>query len=139
MAVAMCPLPQPACEPFASHHGADFYGLPRNTQRITLRRESWTPPERFAFGDAELKPLRAGEALADADKALQRYLSLPQQPGQPSYADAHWRRGMIAERRNNVADARSAYRQALEVNPQHAASLQALARLAGQQEDDRSE
>lgn len=51
-------------EGFASHHGADFYGLPRNPQRITLRRESWTPPERFAFGDAELKPLRAGEALA---------------------------------------------------------------------------
>lgn len=51
-------------EGFASHHGADFYGLPRNPQRITLKRESWTPPERFAFGDAELKPLRAGEALA---------------------------------------------------------------------------
>jgi dihydroorotase len=51
-------------EGFASHHGADFYGLPRNTERITLRRESWTPPERFAFGEAELKPLRAGEALA---------------------------------------------------------------------------
>jgi dihydroorotase len=51
-------------EGFASHHGADFYGLPRNAQRITLKRESWTPPERFAFGDAELKPLRAGEALA---------------------------------------------------------------------------
>jgi dihydroorotase len=51
-------------EGFASHHGADFYGLPRNTRRITLRRESWTPPERFTFGDAELKPLRAGEALA---------------------------------------------------------------------------
>ncbi|QBK04448.1 dihydroorotase [Hylemonella gracilis] len=51
-------------EGFASHHGADFYGLPRNAQRITLRRESWTPPERFTFGEAELKPLRAGEALA---------------------------------------------------------------------------
>ncbi len=50
-------------EAFASFNGADFYGLPRNTDRITLRRESWTPPESFAFGDAELKPLRAGEAL----------------------------------------------------------------------------
>ena len=50
-------------EAFASFNGADFYGLPRNTGRITLRRESWTPPESFAFGDAELKPLRAGEAL----------------------------------------------------------------------------
>ncbi len=50
-------------EGFAAFFGADFYGLPRNTDRITLRRESWTPPERFAFGAGELKPLRSGEAL----------------------------------------------------------------------------
>jgi dihydroorotase len=50
-------------EGFASFHGADFYGLPRNTGTITLRRESWTPPEAYPFGEAELKPLRAGEAL----------------------------------------------------------------------------
>jgi dihydroorotase len=50
-------------EGFASFHGADFYGLPRNTGHITLKRESWTPPESFAFGEAELKPLRSGEAL----------------------------------------------------------------------------
>ena len=50
-------------EAFASFHGADFYGLPRNAGTLTLRRDRWTPPESFAFGDAELKPLRAGEAL----------------------------------------------------------------------------
>lgn len=50
-------------EAFASFNGPDFYNLPRNTGTITLRKESWTPPESFAFGDAELKPLRAGEAL----------------------------------------------------------------------------
>ena len=50
-------------EAFASFHGADFYGLQRNTSTITLRRESWTPPESFAFGQTELKPLRSGEAL----------------------------------------------------------------------------
>lgn len=50
-------------EGFASFHGADFYGLPRNTDTITLRRESWTPPESFPFGEAQLKPLRSGEAL----------------------------------------------------------------------------
>jgi len=51
-------------EAFASFNGADFYGLPRNTGTLTLKRESWTPPERFAFGQAELKPLASGEALA---------------------------------------------------------------------------
>jgi len=50
-------------EGFASFHGADFYGLPRNSGTITLRRESWTPPESYAFGQARLKPLRSGEAL----------------------------------------------------------------------------
>jgi dihydroorotase len=50
-------------EGFASFHGADFYGLPRNTGRISLRKESWTVPEGFAFGEAVLKPLGGGEAL----------------------------------------------------------------------------
>ena len=50
-------------EGFASFYGADFYGLPRNTGTITLKREAWTPPESFAFGEARLKPLRSGEDL----------------------------------------------------------------------------
>jgi dihydroorotase len=50
-------------EAFASFNGADFYGLPRNQGTITLRRESWMPPESYVFGEAELKPLRSGEAL----------------------------------------------------------------------------
>jgi len=50
-------------EGFASFFGADFYGLPRNQGTITLRRERWTPPASFPFGEAELKPLRSGESL----------------------------------------------------------------------------
>jgi len=50
-------------EGFASVHGADFYGLPRNSERIMLRREPWTLPEAVPFGDALLKPLRGGETL----------------------------------------------------------------------------
>ncbi|WP_372659697.1 dihydroorotase [Hydrogenophaga sp.] len=50
-------------EGFASFFGADFYGLPRNSGQITLRRESWVSPDSFAFGETELKPLRGGEAL----------------------------------------------------------------------------
>ena len=50
-------------EAFASFNGPAFYGLPRNAGTITLKREIWTPPESFAFGEAELKPLRSGEAL----------------------------------------------------------------------------
>ena len=54
----------PRLEGFASHHGADFYGLPRNTGSVTLHREAWTLPETVAFGDTTLKPLRGGEPLA---------------------------------------------------------------------------
>jgi dihydroorotase len=52
-------------EGFASFHGPDFYGLPRNTGTVTLRKEPLELPESIPFGDAaQLKPLRAGETLA---------------------------------------------------------------------------
>jgi len=50
-------------EAFASEHGPAFYGLPRNSGRITLVRESWTVPESIAFGEHALVPLRAGESI----------------------------------------------------------------------------
>jgi dihydroorotase len=50
-------------EGFASFHGADFYGLPRNTRRITLRREAWQVPASVGFGEYRLVPLRAGENI----------------------------------------------------------------------------
>jgi dihydroorotase len=51
-------------EAFASFYGADFYGLPRNTERITLVRQAWTVPETIPMADGELVPLRAGQAIA---------------------------------------------------------------------------
>ena len=50
-------------EAFAAFHGPDFYGLPRNAERITLIREDWTVPERYPVGSDELIPFRAGETL----------------------------------------------------------------------------
>jgi dihydroorotase len=47
-------------EGFASEFGADFYGLPRNEERITLSRDPWPVPQSFAFGVDKLVPLRAG-------------------------------------------------------------------------------
>ena len=51
-------------EAFASFNGPAFYGLPRNQRTVTLVRQSQPVPERIAFGDAELKPLRGGDTLA---------------------------------------------------------------------------
>ena len=39
------------CEAFASHFGADFYGLPRHTDTITLIKEPWMPPDFYDFGE----------------------------------------------------------------------------------------
>ncbi len=50
-------------EAFASFYGADFYGLPRHTDTLTLRRESWTAPASLPMGSETLVPLRAGEAI----------------------------------------------------------------------------
>ena len=50
-------------EGFASLHGPAFYGLPPNAGTVTLRREPWVLPETLPFGEATIKPLRAGETL----------------------------------------------------------------------------
>ena len=51
-------------EGFASHFGADFYGLPRNTDSVTLERCEQTLPDAIPFGDETLVPFFAGETLA---------------------------------------------------------------------------
>jgi dihydroorotase len=50
-------------EGFASLHGADFYGLPYNEQRITLEKVNWEVPAYYPFGDSQLVPLRARELI----------------------------------------------------------------------------
>jgi dihydroorotase len=51
-------------EAFASFNGPAFHGLPRNAGSVTLRRHASQVPESLPFGEAELKPLRAGESVA---------------------------------------------------------------------------
>ncbi len=48
---------------FASRFGAAFYGLPRNTGSITLKRRSWQVPDTLPYADADIVPLHAGEAM----------------------------------------------------------------------------
>ncbi|HDZ55120.1 MAG TPA: dihydroorotase [Pseudomonas xinjiangensis] len=50
-------------EGFASLHGPDYYGLPRNQDQITLVRDSWTAPGTLPLGDQLVVPLRAGENI----------------------------------------------------------------------------
>lgn len=51
-------------EGFASHHGADFYGLPRNTGTVTLVKEAWQVPEEIILANGEpIVPFFAGETV----------------------------------------------------------------------------
>ena len=50
-------------EAFASFHGADFYGLPRNSEQLTLVRREWTVPDELPYGTSTVVPMRAGERV----------------------------------------------------------------------------
>ena len=50
-------------EGFASFYGADFYGLPRNTDTITLEKTEWQVPDSYSFAQQKLIPLRAGDNI----------------------------------------------------------------------------
>jgi dihydroorotase len=60
-------------EGFASHYGADFYGLARNTTKMTLVKESWTVPEQLTLADGtDMVPFFAGQTLQwKLEKAFQ--------------------------------------------------------------------
>jgi dihydroorotase len=47
-------------EAFASFHGPDFYGLPRNHDTVTLVKQAWRVPPEIDLGGDALVPLRAG-------------------------------------------------------------------------------
>jgi dihydroorotase len=51
-------------ESFASRHGAQFYGMPVNTDQVTLVEEPWEVPAEIAFGSGKLVPFRAGATVA---------------------------------------------------------------------------
>jgi len=50
-------------EAFASFYGPDFYGLPRNTSKILLERQSWQVPSELDYGTDTIVPVMAGENL----------------------------------------------------------------------------
>lgn len=50
-------------EAFASFNGPDFYGLPRNTESVTLVKESWQIPDEYPFADETIVPFLAGQTI----------------------------------------------------------------------------
>lgn len=50
-------------EAFTSFNGPDFYGLPRNTRKITLKKTTWKVPESYSYASGSIVPMSAGESL----------------------------------------------------------------------------
>ena len=50
-------------EHFCSLHGPQFYGLPLNSDKITLKKDAWTVPESYPYGEEVVVPLRAGQNI----------------------------------------------------------------------------
>lgn len=71
----------------------------------------------------------SGQQLDRGEAALRAYLGHSPAPNEPSLAGAHWRLGMIAAHRGDVAGARKSYETALSVDPKFEPAKAALARL----------
>lgn len=50
-------------EGFASHFGADFYQIPRNTSQVSLIKEAWDVPQQLPFCETHISPFFAGQTL----------------------------------------------------------------------------
>jgi len=50
-------------EAFASFNGPDFYGLPRNTDTVTLAKTTWPVPATLTFGSDVVVPIKANESM----------------------------------------------------------------------------
>jgi predicted Zn-dependent protease len=81
---------------------------------------------RYAIGRAAAE---SGEQLDRGETALKAYLQHKPLPNEPSLAATHWRLGMIAEHRGDVAAARQSYEAATAVDPNFKQAKEALARL----------
>lgn len=71
----------------------------------------------------------SGQQLDRGEAALRAYLSHAPAPNEPSHAGAHWRLGMIAAHRGDVAGARKAYEVALSLDPKFEQAKASLAKL----------
>lgn len=90
-----------------------------------VRRPS-DPAAQYQLG--EIAAL-SGQRIAEGEAALERYLSTPVSEELPSYADAHFRLGMIRERNGNNAGARTDYETAIAIDPTLKDARKALDRL----------
>jgi tetratricopeptide (TPR) repeat protein len=81
--------------------------------QMNTMRPSWQPA-RYAIGRTAAE---SGERLAEGEAALRGYLAHQPGPGEPSLAAAHWRLGMILEKRGDRAGARAEYEIAAKLDP----------------------
>jgi tetratricopeptide (TPR) repeat protein len=98
----------------------------------------WSMVDRFEKALPELRIVRyvigrtaaeTGDQMDRGESALRQYLQFTPKPNEPSLAAAHWRLGMIAEKRGNTAAARQEYQTAATMDPNLKQAKEALSRL----------
>ena len=88
-----------------------------------------TPDQPLALYQIGRTGAVSGQQLDRAAAALERYLTLPPEPQAPDAAAAHWRLGMVQEKRGDRERARAEYRKALELRPDFEDAKKSLAKL----------
>jgi tetratricopeptide (TPR) repeat protein len=71
----------------------------------------------------------SGENLERAIECLRLYLDQETAPGAPTWANAHWRLGLIYEKQGDIEAARAEYEAALKLNPDDKNAKEALEKL----------
>jgi tetratricopeptide (TPR) repeat protein len=71
----------------------------------------------------------SGQRLNRAEECLKAYLSKPPGPESPSHAAAHFRLGMVYEKKGDKPRAKAQYQQAVKLDPSNKEAKEALAKL----------
>ena len=126
---------------------ADDAKNPRGTialGNLYVNQKRWDDANAFwrqRLGDAELEliahyqlgkiALLSGQGLTEGAEHLRTYLRSPVRPDSPSWADAHWRLGLVLEKLGRRDDALAELREAVRLNPKHPQATKDLERLGG--------
>ena len=87
------------------------------------------PDERGAIYQLGRNVVFSGKNLKKGLSYFNEYLKHKPKPGNPGWADAHWRMGMVYEKLGDKKQAAKEYKRALKLNPDHISSKKSLEKL----------
>jgi tetratricopeptide (TPR) repeat protein len=95
------------------------------------RLESGDPADAMPHYQLARIALFSDSDLEKGVEQMKAYLAVPPLPERPTWADAHWRLGLLYEKLGRKDDARVEFREALKLNAGHAQAQKDLKRIGG--------